>query len=135
MKSYGVPSLALAVALLAFLSSCGAGELPQAKPPASGCLAHFSQEAIEPSAHMALCDQILASHSQLLRAHLDLFIVWQYYGKEREACQMIAALEKKLPTLIATTQDQEEFHFNLATLCPNGVIDEAIAEVEAGQQQ
>ena len=66
-------SLALGVGLLALLGSCGSGELPQAKPLPSGCLAQFDQESLEPAEHMALCDHIVASHPQLLRAHVDRF--------------------------------------------------------------
>lgn len=106
------------VGLLALLGSCGfGGELPQAKPLPSGCLAQFGGESLEPAEHMALCDHIVASHPQLLRAHVDRFIVWQHYGKEPEACQKLFDLEKTMATLTATPDDQEDFHFSVEVVC------------------
>lgn len=120
MTKYLHTSRAL-VALVALLSGCGGGggemELPQAKPLPSGCLAQLSQEVLEPGEHMALCDHIVASYPQLLRAHVDRFIVWQHYGKPLEACQKLFDLEKTMATLTATPDDQEDFRFSVETIC------------------
>ena len=107
------------LALLALLSGCGfgGGQLPQAKPLASGCLAQFGQEALEPGEHMDLCDHIVASHPQLLRVHVDRFIVWQHYGKELEACQKLFDLEQTMATLTSTPDDQKDFRFSVETIC------------------
>ena len=114
----------LTVSLLALLSSCGpVGELPQAKPLPSGCLARFGQESLEPAEHMTLCDRIVASHPQLLRAHVDRFIVWQHYGREREACQKLFDLEKTMATLTFTPHDQEDFYFSVEAICRKQGVD------------
>ena len=107
--------------LLVLLGSCGGGgQIPQAKPLPSECLARFADERPgqqDPAAHMALCDRIVASHGQLLRAHLDRFIVWRHYGREGEACQHLFALEHTMATLVASPQDQEDFRFSLEAIC------------------
>ena len=104
--------------LLTLLASCGAGgELPQAKPLPSGCLAQFGQESLEPAEHMALCDRIVASHPQLLRAYVDRFIVWQHYGRDREACRALFDLEKTMAGLSVTPHDQEDFRFSVEVVC------------------
>ena len=111
-------SLALQVGLLIFLGSCGfGGELPQVKPLPIGCLAQLAQESLEPAEHMALCDQIVASYPQSLRAHLDRFVVWQHYGREREACQQLFDLEKTMATLTFSPDDQEDFRFSVEAIC------------------
>ncbi|MXW40560.1 MAG: hypothetical protein F4Z75_05325 [Synechococcus sp. SB0668_bin_15] len=114
-------SLTLQVGLLILLGSCGfgGGELPQAKPLPSGCLAQFGQESVEPAEHMALCDRIVASHPRLLRAHVDRFVVWQHYGREREACQKLFDVEKTMATLTFTPDDQDDFHFSVDVICRN----------------
>ena len=119
-------SLALRVALLTLLGSCGpgGGELPQAGPLPSGCLAQLSRESLDPAEHMDLCDRIVASHPRLLRAHVDRFIVWQHYGKEREACRKLFDLEKTMATLTATPDDREDFHFSVEAICRNQVVDD-----------
>ena len=110
-------SLAL-LGLLALLGSCGrGGQLPQAKPLPSDCLARFSQESLDPAAHMALCDRIVASHPQLLRVHVDRFIVWQHYGREREACRKLFELEATMATLTATPDHREDFRFSVEVVC------------------
>ncbi|WP_074457530.1 hypothetical protein [Candidatus Synechococcus spongiarum] len=106
------------VGLLTLLGSCGfGGELPQAKPLPSSCLAQFGQESVEPGEHMALCDRIVASHPRLLRAHVDRFIVWQHYGREREACQKLFDVETTMATLTFTADDQDDFHFSVEVIC------------------
>ena len=113
-------TLALRVALLALLGSCSpSGELPQAKPLPSSCLARLSQDSPAPTEHMDLCDRIVASHPRLLRAHVDRFIVWQHYGKGPEACRKLLDLEKTMATLTATPDDQEDFHFSVEVICRN----------------
>ena len=111
-------SLTLQVVLLTLLGGCGfGGELPQASPVPSGCLAQFGEESIGPAEHMALCDRIVASHHQLLRAHVDRFVVWQHYGREREACQRLFEVEKTMATLTSTPDDQEDFRFSVEVVC------------------
>lgn len=66
---------------------------------------------------MALCDRIVASHPQLLRAHVDRFIVWQHYGREREACQKLFDLETTMATLTSTPDAQEDFRFSVEAIC------------------
>ncbi|MDE0648227.1 MAG: hypothetical protein OXI08_09395 [Cyanobacteria bacterium MAG IRC4_bin_6] len=104
-------------ALLAFLGGCGGGQLPQAKPLPSGCLAAFDQESLGSAEHMALCDHIVASHPRLLRAHVDRFIVWQHYGRELEACRKLFEMEKTMATLTSTPDDQEDFRFSVEVVC------------------
>ncbi len=111
------------VGLLALLGACASGgELPQTKPPASGCLARFDQESLDPSEHMALCDHIVASHPESLRAHVDRFIVWQHYGKELEACQTLFDLEQTMATFTSTPDDEEDFRFSVEEICRKQVI-------------
>lgn len=125
MARHSHASLALGVGLLALLSGCASGgELLQVKPPPSDCLAQFDQESLEPAEHMALCDHIVAAHPELLRAHVDRFIVWQHYGKELEACQKLFDLEKTMATLTSTPDDQEDFHFSVGEICRKQVVDD-----------
>ena len=125
MARYFYAALPLRVLLLALLSSCGsAGQLPQAKPLPSSCLAQFEQDPLEPAEHMALCDHIAASYPESLRVHVDRFIVWEHYGKDLEACQKLFDLEKTMATLTFTPDDEEDFDFSLEEICKKQVAND-----------
>jgi len=113
----GFQGASLLAAMVAFLAGCGGGELPQIRPLPSGCLAEFERESLDSAEHMVLCDRIVASHPRLLRAHVDRFIVWQYYGREQEACRKLFEVEKTMAMLTATVDVREDFRFSVEMIC------------------